>query len=240
MVIDKLFYGTWELDGILKNISSREAIDLLKYAKIMGINKFDTALAYGNGKVEKILSKIITTEDIVLTKIPAIVKPSIDAKEIHHFYPNGYVFKKVKESLNNLNRNYIDIVLLHNWSINWISDITPLIELLNLKKKNIIKNIGISLPNGFSKRLDDNILKLIDYIEAPYNDDNQWILNDLDYYKEYGVEVIIRSLFLQGKLVKEKKEIVFEKINEVKALGTYVVIGMTSKEQIEENIKLIK
>ena len=239
MVVSKLFYGTWELDGILKNISYDESLKLLKYAKEKGINKFDTAIAYGNGNVEKMLSKVITKDDIVLTKIPAIEKPSVDAVDIQKYYPVGYVFQKVEESLKNLDRDYIDIVLLHNWSVNWITDITPIIELLNLKRKGIIKQIGISLPNNFVKRLDDKVLDLIDYIEAPYNNENQWILQDLDYYKQYGTEIIIRSLFMRGRLVKNNKKIVPERIKEVKSLGTYIVIGMTSKEQIDENIKLI-
>ena len=239
MVIKELFYGTWELDGILKNISSVQSIELLKYAKQKGINKFDTALAYGNGKVEKILSKIITNEDIILTKIPAITKPSINSVNIKKYYPNEYIHEKFKESLRNLGRNYLDIVLLHNWSINW-TDISPLIELYNLKKKGLIKYIGISLPNNFSKRLDSTILDLIDYIEAPYNDDNKWILNDINYYKEYGIKIILRSIFKQGNLVKNNEKIVEKKIKEIKALGTYVAIGMTSKKQIYENTKLIK
>ena len=44
---------------------------------------------------------------------------------------------------------------------------------------------------------------------------------------------------MQGRLVKNNKKIVPERIKEVKSLGTYIVIGMTSKEQIDENIKLI-
>lgn len=238
MIVKKLFYGTWELDGILKNISTSEAIKLLKYAKQQGINKFDTALVYGNGKVEKMLSKVVTDDDIVLTKIPAIVKPDIDSTNIKKYYPNEYVLQKFRESMHNLNRNYIDIVLLHNWSTNW-KDLSPLIELSALKKKGLIKHIGISLPNNYKKRLDEDVLSLIDYIEVPYNDDNTWILNDIDYYKKHKIEIIIRSLFMQGKLIKSNTKIVEKKIKEIKKLGTHVVIGMTSKEQIDENIELI-
>lgn len=237
--VKNLFYGTWELDGVLKNVSPNESIQLLKYAKKNGINKFDTALAYGNGKVEKLLSQVLTSDDIILTKVPATIKPSIDSHDVQKYYPTGYISKKFKESLHNLNRDYIDIVLLHNWSLNW-NDISPLIELSNLKQKGLIKYIGISLPNNFSKRIDAKILKIIDYIEAPYNIDNEWILQDINYYKEHNVQIILRSLFMQGMLARNNNEIVEKTIKKAKSLGTYLVIGMTNTQQIDENIRLIK
>ena len=237
--VKNLFYGTWELDGVLKNVSPNESIELLKYAKKNGINKFDTALAYGNGKVEKLLSQVLTSDDIILTKVPATVKPSIDSHGVHKYYPSGYISQKFKESLHNLNRDYIDIVLLHNWSLNW-NDISPLIELSNLKQQGLIKYIGISLPNNFSKRIDAKILKIIDYIEAPYNIDNEWILQDINYYKEHNVQIILRSLFMQGMLARNNNEIVEKTIKKAKSLGTYLVIGMTNTQQIDENIRLIK
>lgn len=231
-----LFYGTWELDGILKNISFEEGIKLLKYAKLNGINKFDTALVYANGKVERMLSNVIDDRDIVLTKIPAIKKPEIDEIKIDEFYPIGYVNDKVNESLKNLNRKMIDIILLHNWSKNW-KDLRVLDELIKLKEKGVIKHIGISLPNNFNYRLDLKILKKIDYLEAPYNIENTWILNDLDYYKENNIKIILRSLFLQGKLIKEKKVNKDEVLSFIQKLNVYVTIGMTNQNQIDENIK---
>lgn len=236
---NKLFYGTWELDGILKNIDESKAIQLLKYAKSKGINKFDTALVYGNGKVEKLLSVIIDNNDIVLTKIPAIIKPNIDSYHIKKYYPENYIEKKLLESLKNLNRETIDVVLLHNWSINWGKDLTPLFELKKIKDKGVIKEIGISLPNNYNERLSDKILKEIDYIEAPYNINEKWILNDIDYYRQNNIEIILRSLFKQGKLLKENLVNVKEEILFVKKLDVKVTIGMTSNNHIDENIKLL-
>lgn len=236
---NNLFYGTWELDGVLKNIDEKTAIKLLKYAKSKGIDKFDTAIVYGNGKVEKMLSAIVEDDDEILTKVPAIVKPSIDAVNISEYYPEKYIEKKVNESLKNLNRESIDIVLLHNWSTNWEEDLMPLHELKQIKDKGIVKKIGISLPNNYNKRLPDKIIKMIDYIEAPYNIDEKWILNDINYYRQNNIEIILRSLFKQGTLLKENLVSVKETILFIKKLDVFVTIGMTSKDQIDENIKLL-
>lgn len=233
-----LFYGTWELDGVLKSIKDDEAMELLKYAKKRGINSFDTALVYGNGNVEKMLAKVIDEKDIILTKIPAKSKPGLDEENVDNYYPIGYINDKLLESLRNLNRKNINIVLLHNYSRGW-RDLRPLDELANLKEKGLINKIGISLPNNFNMRLPMDVLAKIDYIEAPYNIDNAWILQDIDYYKKNNIKIILRSLFMQGKLITNN-EYIINTLLKIKKLKVDVTIGMTKKSQIDENIEILK
>lgn len=233
-----LFYGTWELDGILKDIKEGEAIELLKYAKEQGINSFDTALVYGNGKVERMLASVIDDKDIVLTKIPAKIKPSLDEEDIDGFYPEGYIEEKLSESLRNLKRKSINIVLLHNFSRKW-TNLRPINDLVKLKKQGLIDKIGISIPNNFNERLPQNVVDLIDYIEVPYNVENTWILSDIDYYKENNIQIILRSLFLQGKVITDNNFII-DTLLKVKKLNVNVTIGMTKKSQIDQNIEILK
>ncbi len=233
-----LFYGTWELDGILKDIKEGEAIELLKYAKEQGINSFDTALVYGNGKVERMLASVIDDKDIVLTKIPAKIKPSLDEEDIDDFYPEGYIEEKLSESLRNLKRKSINIVLLHNFSRKW-TNLRPINDLVKLKKQGLIDKIGISIPNNFNERLPQNVVDLIDYIEVPYNVENTWILSDIDYYKENNIQIILRSLFLQGKVITDNNFII-DTLLKVKKLNVNVTIGMTKKSQIDQNIEILR
>ena len=202
-----MYLGTWQFDGTFNDMTDEEIIDLIKYAKKRGINKFDTALVYGNGKVEKLLSKVINDNDIVITKIPAKIKPSKDKTEkLETYYDENYINNCVKKSLSNLDRTRINIVLLHNWSKSWDNSPVLLDWLLALKENNIIDKIGISLPNGYNERLPQQIISKIDVIEVPYNIENQWILNDIEIYKENNIEIILRSLFMQGKLLEDNKE----------------------------------
>ena len=233
-----LFYGTWELDGILKDIKEEEAIELLKYAKSHGINSFDTALVYGNGKVERMLASVIDDKDIVLTKIPAKTKPSLDEEGIDDFYPEGYIEEKLNESLRNLNRKKINIVLLHNFSRKW-TNLRPINDLVRLKEQGLIDKIGISIPNNYNERLSQDVVDLIDYIEVPYNVENTWILNDIDYYKENNIQIILRSLFLQGKVITDNNYII-DTLLKVKKLNVNVTIGMTKKNQIDQNIEILR
>ena len=111
-----------------------------------------------------------------------------------------YILECINKSLLNLNRKKIDICLLHNWTYKWNNEPLMIDILQKIKNSGLVDKIGISLPNMFNNELSDQVLKVIDVIECPYNSENNWILNSIDKYKKYGIEIILRSLFEQGKL----------------------------------------
>lgn len=235
-----LYLGTWQFDGNFKDLTDVEIMKLINYAKSIGISKFDTALVYGNGKVEKLLSKVIDDNDTILTKIPAKIKPNKESAEnLEIYYDEQYINDCVLKSLSNLNRKSINIILLHNWSKSWNNMPKLLNWLVILKEKNIVNKIGISLPNGYNERLPQSVLDKIDVIEAPLNPENKWILDDIQIYKENNIEIILRSIFMQGKLLKGPKDYK-DIINQTKSLGTSMVIGMTTKNQMDINVNAIE
>lgn len=237
---NRLYYGTWQFSGDFKNLSKEEIVSLIKYAHQNGINRFDTALVYGKGMVEKILGEELDDKDILLTKIPAKKKPMLDCLfSLSNYYTEEYILKCLNTSLNNLKREKIDIVLLHNWVDEWNSEKDLIKWLVNLKHQNLTNRIGISLPNGYNGDLANEILEQIDVIEVPYNDENNWILEKLDRYKKYNIEIILRSLFKQGKVLNNGRNY-RAIIKQAKDLNTSIVIGMTTEDQIDSNIKIIK
>lgn len=236
---NNIYLGTWQYSGDFKPLTEQEIIDLIKYAKEKGIHKFDTALVYGAGKVEKILGDSLDENDIILTKIPAKVKPNLNSIEsLEHYYDYNYILDCIRKSCRNLKRNYVDICLLHNWVLNWNNNPQIIKYLEKLKESGYVKRIGISLPNSFENELSDEVLSVIDVIEAPLNSENKWILTSISKYKKYGIEIILRSLFLQGK---EKNHSKYPNIlTDAANLNTSLVVGMTTNKQIDENIEIIK
>lgn len=236
---NKTYYGTWQFSGDFKPLTEQEIIHLIKYAKQKGIHQFDTALVYGSGKVEKILGSCLDKNDIVITKIPAKIKPNLNSVDkLDNYYNYNYIMECIKKSCNNLKRDYIDICLLHNWTLEWNNNKTIINYLKRIKKSNYVKKIGISLPNGFENELSDEVLLVIDVIEVPFNSENRWILKSIEKYKEYGIEIILRSLFLQGK---ENNRSTYNNILKTALdLKTSLVIGMTTNNQIDENVDTIK
>lgn len=236
--VNRLYMGTWQFNGQFKTLTENEIISLLNYAKSKGIIRYDTALAYG--KTEEYISKSNCRDDIILTKIPAKTKPKQDEIcNINDYYTKEYIYECLTKSLKNLDRNFVDILLLHNWHDSWNQNPEVIEWLLELKEKQLVKRIGISLPNNYQKRLNDNILYDIDVIEAPYNIENKWIEKDIEYYKKHNIEIILRSLFLQGKMLGEANNYE-EYIQNAKKFNTSLVIGMTTIDQIEKNINCVR
>jgi len=238
---DRLYFGTWQFGEQAKNLSSSRIVELLNFAIGLGVCRFDTAVAYGDGQVETILGKHLPQEAVVLTKIPARHKPVLNQRErIQDCYPSGLIRRRAEGSLKRLGRDTIDIVLLHNWHPSWLCDAAEtLAELTTLREARVARRVGISLPNGFNSPIDETIMSQIDVVEAPYNSQERWVLKDLPRLLSTNKEVLLRSLFCGGKILTENS-LAREVMQKALALNTSVVIGMTAEEQITENVSCIQ
>ena len=239
---DRLYFGTWQLGGQFKQLSIMQIEALLNFALKSGIRRFDTAAVYGNGTVEEMLGACLPREAIIITKIPALSKPELNSSApIQNSYTPDLIQQGVRESLKRLRRDSVDIVLLHNWHPAWSSDnaVEVLTALDDLKGHGLVRQVGASLPNGFRTHIDDEVLSHLYVIEAPFNPREQWLLQQLPRLLRLKKEILLRSLFCQGRLLKEgytAKKL----LREALALNTSVVIGMTTEEQITENIRYLK
>jgi aryl-alcohol dehydrogenase-like predicted oxidoreductase len=237
---NRLYFGTWQLGGQFKKLSSPQIESLLFFALDSGINRFDTAAVYGEGLVEKILGLNLPGDSVIVTKIPATSKPSLDSPApIQNFYSRDSIRRSAFASLERLQRSSVDTLLLHNWLPSWSLDAIEILEsLVELKKEGIAKRVGISLPNNFSAHINKEILPFLDVIEAPFNPQNQWILSQLPELLRLKKEILLRSLFDQGKLLKNHPADAF--LQKALELETSLVIGMTTEEQISQNIESMK
>jgi aryl-alcohol dehydrogenase-like predicted oxidoreductase len=237
---NRLYFGTWQLSGQFKNLSPAYIESLLLFAISSGIRRFDTATVYGEGKVEEMLGAYLTEYAVIVTKIPAIKKPKLEvAAPIDEFYTPDQLDQSVEGSLRRLKRTQLDTILLHNWLPSWSSDASGILHQLQaMKNEGVVRSVGISLPDNFSAHIDDEVLPLIDVIEAPYNPNQKWVLEQLPRFISLRKEVLLRSLFDQGKLLAAYT--VESLVTDAAKLGTSVVIGMTTKSQITQNINHLK
>lgn len=238
---NRLYFGTWQLGGQFKNLSPVYIESLLLFAISSGIRRFDTAAVYGEGKVEEMLGACLPDDAVIVTKIPAASKPNLEVPEpIQRFYSQDGIHRSVYESLERLRRSSIDAVLLHNWLPTWSSEAVAILECLNgLKDEGVVKRVGISLPDNFSCPVSEAALSHIDMIETPFNTEQDWVLQQLPYLLDLKKEVLLRSLFKQGKLLTSPHSAEMIAQNAF-ALGTSVVIGMTTEEQVTRNINYLK
>ena len=167
--------------------------DILNAAKNYKIDTIDTAIGYGNSE------KYIGDSDIlgfkIITKLPAVPKEKILDRE--------WVSKQIDGSLSRLRISNLYGVMLHepNQLINLNGEIIWN-QLQMLKEDGVVSKVGYSIGNVLS--LNNLLPKYIpDIIQVPFNVLDQRLLNSgwLKRLKDMGVEVHVRSIFLQGLLL---------------------------------------
>ena len=110
--VSEIGLGCWEIGGSWGDVSEHDAREILKKALDKGVNFFDTADVYGDGRSEKFLGELIksTSEKIFVT-----TKSGRRWRGTN--YPRGYKQKHIEEfidrSLINLGIDCIDLLQLH-------------------------------------------------------------------------------------------------------------------------------
>ncbi|KAJ3565125.1 hypothetical protein NP233_g7842 [Leucocoprinus birnbaumii] len=139
-----------------------EIIKTIKFAYDSGIQTFDTANVYSNGKSEVILGKAIKElklpreEIVVITKVNGTVVKNFETNFItnglnpdEHGYVNQHglsrkhIFDSVKQSLERLQLDYVDLLLCHRFDKS-----TPIEETMqalhDVVKAGYVRYVGMS------------------------------------------------------------------------------------------------
>lgn len=193
----KLIFGTVQI-GINYGITNttgkpkiEDSLNILYYCINNGIKIFDTAQAYGNS--ENILGKMIKINSNIDIKI---------ITKLEKLSKNKNIDVMINKSLQNLNKKYIDILLLHNFNDYGTSGWNYLI---NIQKNKTIKNLGVSVyyvEEAMIALKDKNIK----YIQIPFNFlDKQWLNKDFIslIQQRNDIKILCRSIFLQGILLTD-------------------------------------
>jgi aryl-alcohol dehydrogenase-like predicted oxidoreductase len=109
--VSEVSLGTWQIGASWGSISEKDAISLLHAAIDNGINFFDTADVYGDGRSESLIAQVLAERQekvYVATKAGRRLQPHT---------ADGYNEKNltafVERSLSNLKRETLDLVQLH-------------------------------------------------------------------------------------------------------------------------------
>ena len=258
----KIVLGTAQLDekyGLKNNrkkILPKKMKDILKFAKSKKIFFLDTASSYKNS--EKILSKVNLNGFNIIGKIE---------KVRHYKNISKVIKKKIISSKKKLGIKSFYGYLIHDEK-DLYSKKGPEIynSLLKFKKQGLIKKIGISIYNFKDLLKIINKFKL-DIIQLPYNLLDRRLENKklIKIFKKKKIEIHIRSIFLQGILLKEihelpkkfkvfQKDLIkidnFSKKNKISKLElcinfvffknytNKIIIGIEEKKNIEDILKI--
>jgi aryl-alcohol dehydrogenase-like predicted oxidoreductase len=183
-------YGIANQDGQVRETDVKK---ILYKAKMAGMDTLDTAIDYGDS--EKCLGNIGVDEWRVITKLPQV-------PEDHNNIQN-WIEEQIEASLDRLGKDQISGLMLHHpmqldsangeiiWSI-----------MQSLKDRNLVKKIGYSIYDPTELDILWGKFKP-DIIQSPYNIVDQRLKTSgwLHRLYEAGVEIHVRSIFLQGLLL---------------------------------------
>jgi aryl-alcohol dehydrogenase-like predicted oxidoreductase len=181
-----------------KKIIYSEIKKIEKLVKKFDIKYIDTAINYGNSET------VIGNSS--LNKLNIITKIKIPNKKINI---KKWINYQIDNSLKKLKKKNIYALLLHDYKdLNSKNKKEILKTLYDLKKKKIIKKIGVSIYSP-------NDLKTIwkswepEVVQAPLNIFDQRIINSgwIDILKKKKIKLFVRSCFLQGLLISNYKKI---------------------------------
>jgi aryl-alcohol dehydrogenase-like predicted oxidoreductase len=175
----------------------------------LGCNFIDTALAYGDGRSERVIARVLRERSgvdriYVATKIPPApgAWPPGPRDLITERFPAAYLRAKVEESLRNLQTDCLDLLQLHTWTRAWNRDPSALETLRELQREGKILGIGISTPEPDQNALNDLIRDgWLDAVQVIYNVFEQDPAAELlPLAAEHKVGVIVRVALDEGSL----------------------------------------
>jgi aryl-alcohol dehydrogenase-like predicted oxidoreductase len=200
-------YGMWGLAGWTGN-DDQLTFESLCLAVENGVNFFDTAWAYGNGKSEEILGRLIKQYPEkklwAASKIPPKNRkwPASSGDSIQEVFPASYIREYTLLSLKNLGIEQLDLMQFHVWSDTWANQDEWKTEIEWLKKEGLVGSFGISVnrfePNNVLETLKSGC---IDCVQVVYNLFDQNPEDQLfPYCKANNIGIIARVPFDEGSL----------------------------------------
>ena len=200
-------YGMWGLAG-WSGSDDAESLESLQAAVDSGINFFDTAFAYGDGRSEKLLGQTLrANKDKRLysaTKVPPKNRkwPTRRGDKIDDVFPADYIREMCEKSLANIGVDTIDLLQFHVWEDDWANDARWQKVVEDLKRQELVRAIGVSInrwePANAIRTLRTG---LIDAVQVIYNIFDQNPEDELfPVCRELNIGVIARVPFDEGSL----------------------------------------
>ncbi|MFB0564697.1 MAG: aldo/keto reductase [Candidatus Aminicenantaceae bacterium] len=206
-MVSEIGYGMWGLAS-WSGSDDEESLHSLKRALEMGCNFFDTAWAYGNGRSEKLLGRLIRANPdnkiYTATKIPPanFQWPSRREFTLDDCFPSDHIEEYVHKSLENAGIESFDVIQFHTWEDSWVEDDRWSRKIDDLRNQGLFRAVGISVnrwePWNGVKAVKSG---LIDSVQVIYNIFDQNPEDELfPACTEMDVAVIARVPFDEGTL----------------------------------------
>jgi aryl-alcohol dehydrogenase-like predicted oxidoreductase len=224
--------------GSFKIPDDVQTLKLLSQASELGINLIDTAPAYGNSeqRLGQLLPKL-NREWVIATKVGELF--NADLAQSHYNYTAEFIKQSVEQSLKNLRREVLDIVLIHSdGNDQHIIEHLGVLEILNnLKQQGLIRATGMS-----TKTVTGGLLALqqSDIAMVMHNSGYQDEQAVLDQAATSNKAIFIKKALNSGHLARSSSvtdpvQASFDTIYQNSAV-TSIVIGTITPSHLTSNV----
>ena len=153
--ISTISFGAWAIGGSWGEVDDRESMAALHRAVELGVNFFDTADVYGDGRSERLLAQLRRERQepiYIATKIGRRLNPHVDAG-----YNRENLTAFVERSLTNLDTETLDLVQLHAppTTVYYMPEVFGVLD--DLARQGKIRYYGVSVEKV------EEALKAIEY-----------------------------------------------------------------------------
>jgi aryl-alcohol dehydrogenase-like predicted oxidoreductase len=215
--ISDIAHGLWGMGGWSGSDDSK-SLAALQLAVDLGCNFFDSAWAYGDGKSDGLLGKIlahnVVDEDsagqthgkrlYAASKVPPKNQkwPASPKSKYGEVFPPEHVFEYAGLILKQLGTESIDLLQFHVWSDTWADDPDFRNTVEKLKQDGIIRHFGLSLnrwePENGIKAMRTG---LVDSVQVIYSIFDQAPEDELfPACQTMNIGVIVRVALDEGSL----------------------------------------
>ncbi|MDP9173560.1 MAG: aldo/keto reductase [Planctomycetota bacterium] len=173
--VSEIGFGSWQIGGEWGKPDDEESIRAIHLAIEQGVNFIDTALVYGEGHSERVISRAVAgrrEKFVIASKVPTKTYkwPALPNQLAKDVFPADWVIECTEKSLKNLNTDYLDLQQLHAWTPPFLQQTEWLDGFNKLKKQGKIKSFGVS-SNDWDSYGPTDLIKsgLIDSVQVIYN-----------------------------------------------------------------------
>src|SRR5436190_889991 len=140
--VSEISFGAWAIGSAWGDVRDDESLAALNRAVDLGVNFFDTADVYGDGRSEKLLANLKRDrqEEIIIA-----TKAGRRLEQIAENFTGENLTPHIERSLKNLETDALDLVQLHcpPTAVYYMPELFGALD--DLVKQGKIKNYGVSV-----------------------------------------------------------------------------------------------
>ncbi len=202
-------FGAWAIGSGWGPQEDEASVAALHRALDLGVTFIDTALAYGDGRSERLIGRVLDERSdrgrvAVATKIPPKTGRWAPPRgtPIAEVYPPAYIVESCEQSLRNLGAERVDVLQFHTWLDEWNETDEWHETMERLRAQGKIGAVGISVPDDRPGDANGAIERgRVDSVQVVYNILDQRARTALfPVARAHGTGVIARVPLASGAL----------------------------------------